>query len=57
MGEQPEKFVCANCGYTSDGKFTGDICPLTGSAENADSLSQQELHRSSALSAKRSANS
>jgi rubrerythrin len=27
MGEQPEKFVCANCGYTSDGKFTGDICP------------------------------
>ena len=22
MGEQLEKFVCANCGYTSDGKFT-----------------------------------
>jgi len=27
MGEQLEKFACANCGYTSDGKFTGDICP------------------------------
>lgn len=27
MTEQQEKFVCANCGYSADGKFSGDICP------------------------------
>ena len=27
MGEKQEKSVCAHCGYTADGKFSGDICP------------------------------
>ena len=27
MGNSEEQFVCAHCGYTADGKFTGDICP------------------------------
>ncbi len=27
MEKETQKFVCANCGYTADGKFTGDICP------------------------------
>ena len=22
-----EKYTCANCGYSSNNKFTGDICP------------------------------
>lgn len=26
MDEQ-KKWECDHCGYTSDGKFTGDICP------------------------------
>ena len=34
-----------------------NVTRLTGSAENVDSLSQQELHRTNALSATRSANS
>jgi len=25
MGTEP--MVCAHCGYTASGKFTGDICP------------------------------
>lgn len=27
MEENQGKYVCAHCGHTSDGKFTGDICP------------------------------
>lgn len=30
MTNQPEKWVCAHCGYTADGKFEGDICPQCG---------------------------
>lgn len=30
MTEKPEKFVCAQCGYTADGSFAGDICPQCG---------------------------
>jgi rubredoxin len=30
MGSQPEKWVCAHCGYSSQGKFVGDICPNCG---------------------------
>jgi rubrerythrin len=29
MAEQ-EKMVCAQCGYTSDRDFEGDICPQCG---------------------------
>ena len=25
--EKHEKWICAHCGYTADGKFVGDICP------------------------------
>ena len=25
-----DKFVCAQCGYTADGHFSGDICPRCG---------------------------
>ncbi len=27
MAEKQEKWICAHCGYTSSGKFVGDICP------------------------------
>lgn len=27
MGDENKKYVCAHCGYTSDGRFAGDICP------------------------------
>jgi rubrerythrin len=27
MAEQQEKWICAHCGYTGDGRFVGDICP------------------------------
>lgn len=27
-----EKSKCANCGYTADGRFKGDICPKCGLA-------------------------
>jgi rubrerythrin len=30
MNKKEEKYVCDHCGYTSDGKFTGDICPKCG---------------------------
>ena len=30
MNEKNDKYQCANCGYTSDGKFQGDICPKCG---------------------------
>ena len=31
--ESPEgKTKCANCGYTADGRFKGDICPRCGLA-------------------------
>lgn len=30
MTNQPQKWVCAHCGYTADGKFEGDICPQCG---------------------------
>jgi hypothetical protein len=28
MGDQPAKWVCSHCGYSSSGKFVGDICPI-----------------------------
>jgi rubrerythrin len=30
MEKTREKMECALCGYTSSGKFTGDICPDCG---------------------------
>jgi len=30
MEKDQDKFVCAHCGYTADGKFEGDICPSCG---------------------------
>lgn len=30
MEKNPEKWVCAHCGYTESGRFTGDICPQCG---------------------------
>lgn len=30
MAEDTKKWACAHCGYTSDGKFKGDICPECG---------------------------
>ena len=30
MENKEEKYVCAQCGHTADGKFTGDICPECG---------------------------
>ena len=27
METQEQQWICANCGYTASGKFTGDICP------------------------------
>ena len=24
---EPQKYTCANCGYTASGRFSGDICP------------------------------
>jgi len=30
MDNKSEKYECAHCGYTSDGEFTGDICPKCG---------------------------
>jgi rubrerythrin len=27
MANKEEKYVCAHCGYTAEGKFEGDICP------------------------------
>ena len=30
MNKKEEKYVCDHCGYESNGKFTGDICPKCG---------------------------
>jgi rubrerythrin len=30
MQSKQERWVCAHCGYTADGKFEGDICPQCG---------------------------
>jgi len=30
MGKKDEQWVCAHCGHTAEGKFTGDICPKCG---------------------------
>jgi rubrerythrin len=30
MQNEPKKWVCAHCGYTSSGRFSGDICPECG---------------------------
>ena len=30
MNNKNDKYECANCGYISDGKFSGDICPKCG---------------------------
>jgi rubrerythrin len=30
MQEDQDKWVCAHCGYSADGKFEGDICPQCG---------------------------
>ena len=30
MENKQDNWVCAHCGYTSDGKFVGDICPQCG---------------------------
>ena len=30
MQNEPNKWVCAHCGYTATGKFSGDICPKCG---------------------------
>ncbi len=30
MEKKQEKWACAHCGYTADGKFVGDICPQCG---------------------------
>jgi rubrerythrin len=30
MNNKKDKYQCANCGYSSDGKFQGDICPKCG---------------------------
>ena len=27
MAEKQEKWICAHCAYTAEGKFVGDICP------------------------------
>jgi len=30
MEKKDGKWVCANCGYTGDAQFSGDICPECG---------------------------
>jgi rubrerythrin len=30
MADDQGKWSCAHCGYTSDGRFEGDICPRCG---------------------------
>ena len=30
MENKPDKWVCDLCGYTSSGRFVGDICPECG---------------------------
>lgn len=30
MTDNQDKRTCAHCGYTADGRFTGDICPECG---------------------------
>ena len=30
MGKEQQKYECALCGYTADGRFVGDICPECG---------------------------
>jgi rubrerythrin len=30
MTDNKEKMVCSQCGYTTAGSFTGDICPQCG---------------------------
>jgi rubrerythrin len=30
MDNKVDKYECAHCGFTADGKFTGDICPGCG---------------------------
>jgi len=32
LGNTKGKTQCANCGYTTDGRFEGDICPRCGLA-------------------------
>ena len=27
MGDKQETWVCAHCGHSADGQFSGDICP------------------------------
>jgi rubrerythrin len=30
MQNEPKKWVCVHCEYTSSGRFSGDICPECG---------------------------
>ncbi len=30
MQNEQEKWACAQCGFTADGRFEGDICPQCG---------------------------
>jgi len=30
MENKQGKWICGHCGYTSDGRFKGDICPKCG---------------------------
>ena len=30
MSNKADKYECAHCGFTAEGKFTGDICPDCG---------------------------
>ncbi|GLI33340.1 rubredoxin-like domain-containing protein [Desulforhabdus amnigena] len=30
MSQEEKKYVCAHCGYSASGQFTGDICPNCG---------------------------
>lgn len=30
MVKEPERWVCASCGYSASGRFEGDICPGCG---------------------------
>ena len=27
MGDNKDRWVCSNCGYSADNQFVGDICP------------------------------
>ncbi|MGM0665133.1 MAG: hypothetical protein ACQET7_13250 [Thermodesulfobacteriota bacterium] len=43
MANQPEKYVCAHCGYTADGKFTGDICDESLTKEGCRLIFEKKL--------------